>query len=247
MFAVMAEAITRGLAVSGRSRPVSNRRHAAYPEQRDHRPGNVHPDVDDRRIAPAHARLMKLVRDRVLICVANVIQVAIAVPATIALVPAYGLPGAAVAQLGGRFTGRLFAALALARSVPTIAIQPGAVARADARTLGLFALPVLAIGISTQLGVGVDPIIVAVAAGPAAVGLYAAGSSLVRYGAFLLFPIVAVLLPSFSELGYSRPAEVAGVVLRCVRMAAAIGVIAFGSVAVRARRSSSSGSAGPTA
>ena len=167
-----------------------------------------------------------------LICLATAVQVGVAVPATILLVPSFGLPGAAVAQLGGRLAGRLGAALALARAVPTIAMRPGIVARADARTLGLFALPVVAIGISTQLGVGIDPIIVALAAGPVAVGLYAAGSGLVRYGAFLLFPVVAVLLPSFAELGYSRPTQVAPVVLRCVRIAAAIGVIAFGSLAV---------------
>jgi O-antigen/teichoic acid export membrane protein len=167
-----------------------------------------------------------------LICLANAVQVAVAVPATVVLVPAFGLPGAAVAQLGGRLAGRLVAAVALTRTVPAIALRPGAVARADARTLGLFALPVLAIAISTQLGVGTDPIIVALAAGPAAVGLYAAGASLVRYGAFLLFPVLAVLLPSFAELGYTRPADVPAVVLRCVRVAASIGVIAFGSVAV---------------
>lgn len=170
-----------------------------------------------------------------LICLATLAQVAVAVPATILLVPSFGLPGAAVAQLGGRLVGRLVAALALARAVRTMAMRPGVVGRADARTLGLFALPVLAIGISTQLGVGIDPVIVALAAGPTAVGLYAAGSGLVRYGAFLLFPVLAVLLPSFAALGYSRPAEVAAVVLRCVRIAAAIGVIAFGSLAVSGR------------
>jgi O-antigen/teichoic acid export membrane protein len=167
-----------------------------------------------------------------LICLANATQVAVAVPATILLVPALGLAGAAVAQLGGRLAGRFVAALAVVRTVPTIPLRPGPVARVDARVLGLFALPVLAIGISTQLGVGADPIIVALAAGPVAVGLYAAGSGLIRYGAFLLFPVLSVLLPSFAELGYSRPAEVGPVVLRCVRMAAAIGVIAFGSLAI---------------
>jgi O-antigen/teichoic acid export membrane protein len=170
-----------------------------------------------------------------LICAAVVVQVAVAVPATFILVPGFGLPGAAAAQLGGRAAGRIVAAVAVRRTVPSIAIGPGHVARSDARTLGRFALPVLAIGISTQLGVGIDPVIVALAAGPASVGLYAAGSGLVRYGAFLLFPVLAVLLPSFSELGYSRPGDVAGVVLRCVRMAAAIGVIAFGSLAVSGR------------
>jgi O-antigen/teichoic acid export membrane protein len=170
-----------------------------------------------------------------LICLANAVQVAVALPATFLLVPWLGLPGAAMAQLGGRLAGRVVAALALRRTVPTIALRPDAVTSSDARVLGLFALPVLAIGISTQLGVGIDPVIVALAAGPAAVGLFAAGSGLVRYAAFLLFPVLAVLLPSFAELGYSRPKDVAGVVIRCVRVAAAIGVIAFGSLAVSAR------------
>ena len=167
-----------------------------------------------------------------LIFFANAVQVAVAVPATIVLVGSLGLAGAAIAQLAGRLAGRLVAGVSLARTVKAIAMLPGSVARADARTLGLFALPILAIGVSTQLGVGTDPVIVALAAGPVAAGLYAAGSSFVRYGAYLLFPIVSVLLPSFAELGYSRPTEMAAVVLRCVRMTAAIGAIAFGSVAV---------------
>jgi O-antigen/teichoic acid export membrane protein len=170
-----------------------------------------------------------------LICAASVVQVVVVLPATLLLVPWLGLPGAATAQFGGRIAGRLVAALALRWAVPTIALRPDAVTSSDARVLGLFALPVLAIGISTQLGVGIDPVIVALAAGPAAVGLFAAGSGLVRYAAFLLFPVIAVLLPSFAELGYSRPTEVAGAVIRCVRLAAAIGVVAFGSLAVSAR------------
>ena len=169
-----------------------------------------------------------------LICAASVVHVAVSVPATILLVPSLGLPGAALAQLGGRLAGRLVAAIALVRTFPTITPRPGRVTRSDARILGLFALPVLAAGISTQLGIGADPIIVGLAAGPAAVGLYAAGSSIVRYAAFLLLPVVAVLLPSFAELGYTRPAEIAPTVLRCTRIAAAIGVIAFGSMAVSA-------------
>ena len=169
-----------------------------------------------------------------LVFAANALQVAVAFPATLLLVPTLGLAGAAVAQLGGRLVGRVVAGLAVARVVPGLALRPGSVAGSDARTLGLFALPVLAIAVSTQLGVGIDPIIVAIAAGPAAVGLFAAGAALVRYAGFLLFPIVSVLLPSFAALGYSRPTEVAGVVLRCVRMAATIGAIAFGSLAVSA-------------
>lgn len=169
-----------------------------------------------------------------LLVAASVTQVLVALPATIWLVPALGLPGAAIAQLAGRLVGRLVAALALRRVVPWIGIRPTRVPRADLLRIGIFALPILAIAVSTQLGVGSDPVVVALAAGPAAVGLYAAGSGLVRYVAYLLFPVLAVLLPSFSEVSYSRPDAIASIVVRCVRLAAAIGVIVFGSLAVTA-------------
>lgn len=169
-----------------------------------------------------------------LLLVTNGAQVLVALPITVALVPGLGLVGAAIAQLLGRLVGRVVAAAALRRAIPWIRLMPGHVTRRSWRRLGVFTLPILAIGISTQLGIGIDPVIVALSSGPAAVGLYAAGSGLVRYVAFLVFPILSVLLPSFSELAYARPEATAGVLVRCLRLASLLGALAFGTLAVSA-------------
>ena len=89
-------------------------------------------------------------------------------------------------------------------------------------------------GIGVQLGIGIDPIIVGATAGATAVGLYAAGSGLVRYVGLLLLPVVGVLLPSFSEIAFSRPESIQPVVLRCLRLAAGLGTIVFGAMLVSA-------------
>ena len=166
--------------------------------------------------------------------VANAAQVAVVLPLTFLLAPSYGLTGAAVAQVLGRIAGRAVAALAVHRAVPQF---PVLVVRARAgalRSVGVFALPILAMGIGVQLGIGSDPIIVGATAGATAVGLYAAGSVLVRYAGLLLLPVVGVLLPSFTEIAFARPDLIQPVVLRCVRLAAALGTLVFGTLLVSA-------------
>lgn len=170
-----------------------------------------------------------------LLVLANAAQVLIAVPLTVALVPEIGLVGAGVGQLAGRLLGRAVAAFGVRRVLDWVRLVPGGVDRVAWRELGLFALPVLAISVSTQLGIGVDPVVVAITGGgAAAVGLFAAGGALARYAAFLLFPVLGVLLPSFSEVTYARPDAAAGILLRCVRLAALIGTLVFGTLALAA-------------
>jgi O-antigen/teichoic acid export membrane protein len=169
-----------------------------------------------------------------LVFVANVAQVGVALPLTVILVPPAGLAGAAVAQLLGRIAGRAVAAVMVRRAVPWLPIFSMGLRVSSLRIVGVFTLPVLAITVSTHLGVGIDPVIVAIGSGSAAVGLYAAGAALVRYLAFLLFPILGVLLPSFSGLTVTSPAAARAALVRCVRLAALAGGLAFGTLAVGA-------------
>ena len=98
----------------------------------------------------------------------------------------------------------------------------------------MFAVPILAMGIAIQLGIGIDPLVVAATSGAAAVGQYAAGSGFVRYVALFLLPVVGVLLPSFAEIAFARPDSIQPVVQRCILLAAGFGTIVFGVLAVSA-------------
>jgi O-antigen/teichoic acid export membrane protein len=169
-----------------------------------------------------------------LVFVANAAQVSVALPLTVVLVPTAGLAGAAVGQLLGRIVGRTVAAAMVRRAVPWVPLFAVSLRVTPLRRVGAFTLPVLAITVSTHVGVGIDPVIVALGSGSAAVGLYAAGASLVRYLAFLLFPILGVLLPSFSGLTVTSPDAARAALLRCVRLAALVGGLAFGTLAVGA-------------
>ena len=165
---------------------------------------------------------------------ASAAQVAVGVPATLVLVPQFGLAGAAVAQVLGRAFGRSIAAVAVHRAVPQFPVLVASAPAGSLRRVGIFALPILAMGIAIQLGIGVDPIIVGATAGATAVGLYAAGSGLVRYVGQLLLPVIGVLLPSFTEIAFSQPDSIQPLLLRCVRLAAGFGTIVFGTLAVSA-------------
>ncbi len=169
-----------------------------------------------------------------LLFAANAAQVAVALPLTLGLLPGYGIVGAAIAQLLGRLVARAVAGVLLTRAVPWVRLLPRRVSRGSLRRVGVFTVPILAISLSTQLGIGIDPIIVALSGGPVAVGLYAAGGGLVRYLAFLLFPVLGVLLPSFAELSYAVPGTSRRALLRCVRLGALLGALTFGTLAVNA-------------
>ncbi|HET8777545.1 MAG TPA: oligosaccharide flippase family protein [Candidatus Limnocylindria bacterium] len=169
-----------------------------------------------------------------LVFAANATQVAVAVPMTLVLVPGLGLVGAASAQVAGRLLGRAVAAIALRRVLPSVPIVVVGLSGRAFRRVGAFTIPVLAITVSTHLGVGIDPVIVAASSGAVAVGLYAAGAGLVRYLAFLLFPVLGVLLPAFSGLAVESAHAAPATLIRCVRLGALVGGLAFGTLAVGA-------------
>ncbi len=164
----------------------------------------------------------------------NVVQVAAAVLLLLVLLPPLGLVGAAAAQPIGRVFGRSLAAFILARQVSWFRARPRWPGWADLRTVTAFSLPILAMQTATQLGVGTDVVIVGAAAGPAAAGLYAAGAQLSRYVGYFLFPVLGVLLPSFSTAFFQRPEAVPKLVRRAVLLTGLIGGTVYGTMALQA-------------
>ena len=164
----------------------------------------------------------------------NSAQVAVAVLLLLVLLPPLGLVGAAAAQPVGRIVGRSLAALILARQVSWFRARPRWPGWANLRTVTAFSLPILAMQTATQLGVGTDVIIVGAAAGPTAAGLYAAGAQLSRYVGYFLFPVLGVLLPSFSTAFLQRPEAAPELVRRAVLLTGLIGGTVYGVMAFQA-------------
>lgn len=164
----------------------------------------------------------------------NSAQVAVAVLLLLVLLPPFGLVGAAAAQPIGRVSGRTLAALILVRQVSWFSARPRWPGWASLRTVTAFSLPILAMQTATQLGVGTDVVIVGAAAGPTAAGLYAAGAQLSRYVGYFLFPVLGVLLPSFSAAFIKRPEAVPELVRRAVVLTGLIGGTVYGTMALQA-------------
>jgi O-antigen/teichoic acid export membrane protein len=166
--------------------------------------------------------------------VVNTVQVAVAGLLLLVLLPPLGLVGAAAAQPVGRIVGRSLAAIILARQVSWFRARPRWPGWANLRSVTAFSLPILAMQTATQLGVGTDVIIVGAAAGPMAAGLYAAGAQLSRYVGYFLFPVLGVLLPSFSSAFLQRPEAVPELVRRAVLLTGLIGGTVYGVMAFQA-------------
>lgn len=165
----------------------------------------------------------------------NTVQVGVAGLFLLMLLPPLGLVGAAAAQPIGRLVGRSLAALILLRQVSWFRARPYWPGWANIRTVTAFSLPIMAMQVATQLGVGTDVVIVGAAAGPAAAGLYAAGAQLSRYVGYFLFPALGVLLPSFAAAFVRRPEVVPELVRRAVLVAGLIGGTVYGSIALQAQ------------
>ena len=115
-----------------------------------------------------------------LIFACNVVHAVVGGIVVLALIGTLGMVGAAIGQVAGRLASRTLLAIALRRNLRWFHPFPGMPSRGQARALWVFSLPVFALQLATQLGVGTDVIIVGLVSGAEAVGLYAAGSQLVR-------------------------------------------------------------------
>jgi len=166
----------------------------------------------------------------------SIAQVAVSLPVLLLLLPLIGLPGAALAQLAGRFASRLLEAWILHGAVSWFRLRPARPSRSGLLRVGRFSAPIFLIQVASQIGTGTDILIVGVTAGAAATGLYATGAQLVRYLAYFLFPIIDVVYPRLSAIEYARPRLAGPVLIRTLFLAATVGTVAFGGLALEASR-----------
>jgi O-antigen/teichoic acid export membrane protein len=152
----------------------------------------------------------------------------------VASIGTLGMVGAALGQVAGRLASRTVLAIALRHNVRWFRLIPGMPARRRVRALWAFSLPVFALQLATQVGVGTDVIIVGAVAGAASVGLYAAGSQLVRSVAYLILPMVSVLLPTLSRSTFENALSTARQIPTLIVMAGILGAATFGGLAAEA-------------
>lgn len=169
-----------------------------------------------------------------LLVLVNIVQVAIAVPLFIVLLPPLGLIGAAAAQLCGRLAARVALGFLVRRSVDWFDLRPRKTTRADFLSLVSFTLPILGTQVATQLGMGTDVFIVGAVWGATSVGMYASGSQLIRYVGQFLFPAVNVMLPAFSSADYVEARGAPTLLTRTLLPVTAIGVAVFLGIAANA-------------
>ena len=169
-----------------------------------------------------------------LLVLVNVVQVAVAVPLFILLLPPLGLVGAAAAQLTGRLAARILLAILVRRQVPWFDLRPRRTSRSDFMSLMSFTLPILGMQVATQVGMGTDVFIVGAVWGAASVGMYASGSQLIRYVGQFLFPAVNVVLPAFSSADYVDARAGPNLLIRTLLPVTAIGVAVFLGIAANA-------------
>ena len=166
------------------------------------------------------------------VLVASLTQVGVSLVATIVLLPVIGLVGAGCGQILGRVVSRTIVAFFVRRTMPAFHILPRRRPRAAFIAVGAFSLPILAMQVATQLGIGTDIVVVGMVAGPATVGMYAAGSQLARYAGQFLFSSLAVLLPAFSSVLVREPRLARGATLTGLLMGCILSAAVFGSLAL---------------
>lgn len=169
-----------------------------------------------------------------LLVLVNVVQVALAIPLFVLLLPPLGIVGAAAAQLAGRLFARILLAMLVRRQVRWFDLRPRRATRKDILSLMSFTLPILAMQVATQIGMGTDVFIVGSAWGATAVGMYASGSQLIRYVGQFLFPAVNVVLPAFSSADYVDTRAAPSLLTRTLLPVTAIGVAVFLGIAANA-------------
>jgi O-antigen/teichoic acid export membrane protein len=170
-----------------------------------------------------------------LVFAANVVQVVIAVIVVVAFVPRIGIVGAAIAQPVGRIAGRGALALILTRRIPWFSIVPHRVGGRALRSLAAVSGPIMLMQLATQIGSGTDVIIVGAFGVASQVGQYSAGSQLVRYGTFFLFPLIDVVFPRFSSVAYSGQTNIGRLLRRTVVLSGLVGSACFGFLVVESQ------------
>ncbi|MDQ3879538.1 MAG: hypothetical protein M3295_00410, partial [Chloroflexota bacterium] len=165
---------------------------------------------------------------------AAAVQVLVAGVAVVVLVPRFGLVGAAAAQPLGRLVARLLLGALLRRNLPWFRARPVWPGWQELRIIGAFSLPIMAWHVGREIGIGTDVVVVGATAGARDVGLFAAGSQLVRYVGLFLFPTIAVVLPSFAAAGFSRSDVLPTLLQRGVLLAGVVGGAVYVGMALQA-------------
>lgn len=169
-----------------------------------------------------------------LIFACNIAHVAVGGIVAFASIGSLGMVGAAIGQVAGRLASRTVLAIALRHDVGWFRLIPRMPTRQRVRALWAFSLPVFALQLATQIGVGTDIIIVGAVAGAASVGLYAAGSQLVRNVAYLVLPMLSVLLPTLSRATFENALSTARQIPTLIVIAGILGAATFGGLAAEA-------------
>lgn len=169
-----------------------------------------------------------------LIFACNVVHAVVGGIVIVALIGTLGMVGAAIGQVAGRLASRIVLAVVLGRNLEWFRVIPAVPAQGRVRALWRFSLPVFALQLATQIGIGTDVIIVGLVAGAASVGLYAAGSQLVRNVAWLVLPILGVLLPTLSRATFENSLSTARQIPTLILMAGILGAATFGGLAAEA-------------
>jgi O-antigen/teichoic acid export membrane protein len=169
-----------------------------------------------------------------LVFAANLVQVVVAVAVVVVLVPHLGIVGAAMAQPAGRMAGRSSLAAILTRRIPWFSIRPHRARGLALRALVAVSGPIMLMQLATQIGSGTDVIIVGAFGVASQVGQYAAGAQLVRYGMFLLFPLIDVVLPRFSAVATRSDTHVGDLLYRTVVLSGLVGAACLGFLAIEA-------------
>ncbi|HEY7131050.1 MAG TPA: oligosaccharide flippase family protein, partial [Candidatus Limnocylindrales bacterium] len=169
-----------------------------------------------------------------LLFLGSLVHVTVGTCLTLALIGPLGIPGAATAQLGGRLVSRVVIAILVSRHAAWFHLRPRAVALRRIRDLWTFSIPIFAIQLATQIGVGTDIVVVGLTAGAVAVGLYAAGSQLVRNVSLFLGPTLSVLLPILSRFTVRGSGGTSSQLPTFVVMGGVLGGAIFGGMCLEA-------------
>lgn len=169
-----------------------------------------------------------------LIFVGYLVHAVVGTILTLALTGPFGMPGAALAQVGGRIASRSVFGFLVARQAPWFDLLPRPVERSRIRALWSFSLPIFGLQLATQIGVGTDVVVVGLTAGAVAVGLYAAGSQLARNVSLFIGPILSVMLPVLSRAAADPGARASRQLPTFVVMGGIVGGAVFGGLILEA-------------
>jgi len=114
------------------------------------------------------------------------------------MVPRFGVAGLGLAQVGGVAADRLVLIRFLSQRLPWFEMRPTVPNRSELRQVANFAAPLLGIGVSQQLLVACDVVVVGIVSGASAVAVYQVASIVPLYAVGILTVGYNVILPALA-------------------------------------------------